>query len=168
MKHTGLNRQRLYGIDKLSALYLEFTKYSVFGSSQAERVMPTCGGSFFGSKATERFLDKSRFEVMQSVFCHDELQIKGIMPVAELFYFRAENQKRYQQYPRRYFDLVKMHLCEMNKQSTTHDNAWCFFPMYHREEGHLQFFEISAFVLWLKKPRTENFASVKLVARIYK
>lgn len=166
MRKADLNSHAIYGVDKLADLYREFVKPSVFVPSGNERVLPSIGGSYFGEGNREWYLDRHRYRRIILGFCKSDAQIRGIMPVCDLLYFKAVNQKRYQQFPGRYFDLVKMHLNQINSQSTTHQNAWCFFPMYHREEGHLQSFEISAFVLWFKRPGVKTIVSVKPVARI--
>ena len=146
----------IYGVGKLAALYREFTQRSVFTPPDIKRVKPTCGGNFFGGTGKEMGLDKSRFRVMISVFCHSELQNRGVLPVSELLYFKAENQKHYQSNPTRYFQLVKAQLFELDRQVTSLDCVWCFFPMYHRAEKHLFIKEISAFVFLFKRSKSKN------------
>lgn len=145
------NSFAIYGVGKLANLYREFTRQTVFTASQKICAKPTMGGSFFGNVRDEAKLDSKRFRAISSVFYNSEEEIKGIIPVGKLLYFKASNQERYQNMATRYFNLVKYRLREVDKESKN-DVLWCFFPMYWTEKDHLMVGQISAFVMWFERP----------------
>lgn len=141
----------IYGVGKLAALYREFTRQSAFNTTRRICVKPSMGGSFFGNARNETILTKKSFRAIASVFHNTDEEIKGVVPVGKLLYFKASNQERYQKMATRYFNLVKYRLIEVDKERDN-EVLWCFFPMYHTEKKHLIVGEISAFVIWFERP----------------
>lgn len=141
----------IYGVGKLAALYREFTRQTVFNTARRHCAKPSMGGSFFGNVRDETLLTKKSFRAITSVFHNTEDEIKGVVPVGKLLYFKASNQERYQKMAVRYFNLVKYRLREVDKERDN-EVLWCFFPMYHTEKKHLVVEEISACVLWFERP----------------
>ena len=145
----------IYGVGKLAQLYREFTRESVFSKEQRYCLKPSMGGSFFGNIRKETRLDKKSFRIISSLVCDSEAEIKGILPVGKLYYFKAKNQEYYKTRASQYFNLVKRHLFTLDKKCKN-DVLWCFFPMYHTEHDHLVLGELSAFILWFEKPSKQK------------
>ena len=141
----------IYGVGKLSALYRELSRQTVFNTSRKFCAKPSMGGSFFGNARDETILTKKSFRAIASVFHNTDDEIKGVVPVGKLLYFKASNQKRYQKMAARYFNLVKYQLIEADKDREN-DVLWCFFPMYWTEKEFLLYGEVSAFVMWFERP----------------
>ena len=141
----------IYGVGKLAQLYREFTRETVFTTSQSVSLKPSMGGSFFGGTKKETHLDKKRIRMISSLVCSTDAEIKGTLPIGKLYYFKAQNQEYYKTRTRRYFSLVKQHLITLDNECKN-DVLWCFFPMYHTEFHHLIIGELSVFVLWFEKP----------------
>jgi hypothetical protein len=152
----------IYGVGKLSSLYREFTRQTVFNTARKFCVKPSMGGSFFGNARDEAILTKKSFRAIASVFHNTDDEIKGVLPVGKLLYFKADNQARYQKMATRYFNLVKYRLIEVDKKSNN-DVLWCFFPMYWTEKEPLIFGEISAFVIWFERPPLPSAKILELV-----
>ena len=147
----------IYGSDTLTKLYDEFTGKTIFNRSRKFCLAPSMGGSLFGAEQKEAPLYLSDFKTLIDMACNSEAKINRTMPIGSLYYFKCENQDYYKTRATRYFNLIKMHLREMDKNNKTHDCVshdcvWCFFPMYWREEKHLIIGELSAYVLWFDFP----------------
>jgi len=142
----------LYDADTLEKLYDEFTGKTVFDRSRNFCLAPSMGGSYFGSPRQEAPLYKSSFKAITNMACNSDTKIKRTMPIGKLYYFKCTNQDYYKTRATRYFNLIKTHLRNMDKNTKTHDCGWCFFPMYWREEKHLTIGELSAYVLWCDFP----------------
>ncbi|MEE8059944.1 MAG: hypothetical protein V3T17_19255 [Pseudomonadales bacterium] len=158
LDYTNINA--IYGVGKLGRLDAEFTRQTVFNTSRQFCVKPSIDGSFFGGLRKETVLNDKLFRILISKFYNTEEEIEGHLPVGKLFYFKAKNQDYYKTRAGQYFRLIKRHLIELDKKAISQECVWCFFPMYHTQHNHLTVGELSAYVMWFKKP-------AKPTAKIY-